>query len=562
MARSAAAAKVAEGSLARADPGLPQPPMPKGGAKLGAWWDEAAAQAACRFFPKYLRHTEGEWAGRPFVLQDWQRDRIIRPIFGWKRADGSRLIRVAWIEIPRKNGKTELAAGMALCLLLGDGEVGGQVYSLAVDKTQAKIVFGKASVMVGMSPALLEKLEPLTTSIFCQQLMAAFKPLSKGAKGKQGLSASGVVGDEVHEWDDQGALADAVHKSAAARRQPLEIYITTAGIRGSGYAWDMHELALEILKGEIEDPTFLPVIFAANDNADWKLEATHRAANPGYGISPKADFIAKECADAIKSPRKENDFRRFHLNQWVEQKTRWLPMDRWNACSWKPKADGLWLNLFALLKGRTCFAGLDLGITTDPSSWCLAFPPVDGLKVWHYLWRFWLPEKTVEDETLPRKKRWESFEQKKAVTLTPGNVSDYDFIEESILKDCAAYQVQKIGIDRFNASPLAVKLLNTHGLPVEYFGQGYVSMSAPSKEFERQVLKGALEHGNHPVAKWMAGNAVIERGPAGNIKPSKDKAVDKIDGIVAAIMALGLGYQTVETEQDLSDFLKNPVMVS
>ncbi|MFC7611614.1 terminase large subunit domain-containing protein [Teichococcus aestuarii] len=281
---------------------LPPPPMPLGGEQYGAWWDEAAAQAACDFFERYIRHTEAEWAGHAFRLQPWQRDRIVRPIFGWKRADGTRLIRQVWIEVPRKNGKTELAAGLAVLMLLGDAEFGGQIYSMAVDKDQAKIVFSKAGTMISLNPELQRHLEVLKTSIFCPQLSAAFKPLAGGGSGsKHGFSPSGAIGDEVHEWTS-GEVADVVHKGTAARRQPLEIYITTAGVAGQGYAWEQHELAVAILAGEVVDPTFLPVIWAAPENADWKLEATWRAANPNYGISVKADYMRKEAEKAARSP--------------------------------------------------------------------------------------------------------------------------------------------------------------------------------------------------------------------------------------------------------------------
>ena len=518
---------------------LPIPPMPKGGEAYGAYWDEAAAQAACDFFPRYLRHTEGEWAGKPFHLADWQRDRIIRPAFGWKRADGTRLKRVIWLEVPRKNGKTELAAGVSLLALMGDAEVGGQVYSMAVDKDQARIVFEKAGVMVGYSEDLRKHLEVYVTSIFCPELMASFKPLSSGPKGKHGFSPTAAIGDEVHEWPD-GELADVVHKGTGARRQPLEFYITTAGIAGEGYAWEMHELALQILSGEVVDPTFLAVIFAAPDDADWRSEDTHRIANPGYGVSPKAEFIRKECDDAARSPRKENDFKRFHLNIWTEQVTRWISMEAWRKCTRDQGNQELWKVLPAELKKRPCYGGLDLGITNDLSAWSLVFPPEKEHDRWVQLWRFWLPQQTIVDEPLARRVRYESFVKDGSLIATPGNVADYDFIEKAILQDAADFNIKKIGIDKFNASQLAVKLLNTHGLPIEWVRQGFLTLSAPSKEFERAVLSGELEHGNNPVAKWMAKNVTTERDAAGNIKPDKSKASNKIDGIVAAITAMAL----------------------
>ena len=517
---------------------LPIPPMPPGGEAFGAWWDEEAARRAAEFFPTYLRHTEAEWAGRPFRLADWQRDKIIRPIYGWKRADGSRLIRIVWIEVPRKNGKTEMAAGMSILGLLADGEMGAQAFSLAVDRTQARIVFQKACTMVQMSDALRKHAEVYATSIYCPELTASFRPLSAGPKGKHGLSASFAIGDEVHEWPD-GELADVVHKSTAARRQPLEIYITTAGVTGHGYPWEMHQLATQVLAGEIEDPTFLPVIFGADPDDDWQAEATWRKANPNYGVSVKPEYIAEEARKAGRLPRLENDFRRFHLNQWTEQTTRWLPMGDpgWKGCTEQPDNATHWRDLEERLAGRRCYGGIDLAITRDMTSRCLCFPP-EGDETRHtFLWRFWLPQATVDDQPLARRRLYESYQKAGLLALTPGNVTDYAFLEQELLRDADRYRIEWLGIDRYNASDLMIRLKDQHGLPVQPMGQGFVSMNSPSKGFERLVLGNLLEHGNNPVAKWMAGNAVVERDSVENIKPSKQRASDKIDGIVAAIIA-------------------------
>ncbi len=533
--------------------------MPKGAEKLGAWWDESAAQAATAFFPHYLRHTEGEWAGRSFVLSDWQRDRIIRPIFGWKRADGTRLIRIAWIEVPRKNGKTELAAGISLLAILGDAEFGGQGYAMAVDKDQAKIVFSKAATMIGLSPAFREHrtFEVLKTSIYCPELQASFKPLSSGPGGKHGFSPTFAIGDEVHEWPD-GELADVVHKGTAARRQPLEIYITTAGINGEGYAWEMHELAESVLSGEIEDPTFLPVIFAAPADADWKAEATWRQANPGYGISVKPEYMTAEAAKAARSPRAENDFKRFHLNMWTEQVTRWLPMDRWARCTADPADRDLWKKLPERMRGRAAFGGLDLSITRDMTSLCWMFPHDDPEGPLTYIWRFWLPRESARNQPPRRRLRYERFVEAGALTLTDGDAVDYAYIEKQILADAEAFNICWLGFDRYNATELSIRLKDQHGMPVEGFGQGYVSMNPPSKEFERRIVLGGIEHGNNPVARWMAENVSTEQDPAGNIKPSKrgrGENAPKIDGIVAAIMGTGGWMGTAPVAKSIYEIL-------
>ena len=504
------------------------------------WFDDAAADAACAFFPKYLRHTEGEWAGRPFALQPWQADRIIRPLFGWKRPDGTRRYRRAYIEVPRKNGKTELGAGIALLVMVGDGEQGGQGYTMAVDKDQAKIAFNKATVMVQMSPGLADVVECFKTSLYVPELRASLKPLSSGAANKHGFSPNFGLGDELHEWPN-GDVADVVHKGTAARRQPIEVYITTAGIHGLGYGWEMHEHALGVLDGSVDDPEFLAVVFAAAEEDDWTAEETWRKANPNLGVSPKLDYLRSECQQAKESPRKENDFRRFHLNQWTEQVTRWLPMDRWDACAGPVP----WQELEEYLAGRKCCGGLDLSTTTDITAWVPVFEPEAEGEPWFVLPRFWCPEETVAQRVKREKLPYDQWVRDGAMTATEGNVVDYDVVAKQITDDAEAFRLIEAAFDRWNSSHLVNQLM-ADGAPMVPFGQGYASMSAPSKELEALVLGGRIAHGGHPVLRAMAAAVAIETDPAGNIKPSKSKSHRRIDGIVATVMGLGRATATQE----------------
>lgn len=509
------------------------------------WFDEEAAQAACAFFPTYLRFTEGEWAGQPFRLTWWQRQ-IVRAIFGWKMPDGTRLYREVYIEIPRKNGKTEFAAGIALLMMVADGEFGGQVYSMAVDKDQAKIVFRKAATMVAFSEALGSLLEVLKTSIYCAELQAGFYPLSSVPGSKHGFNPHAAVADELHEWKS-GEIREVVHEGMGARAQPLEVLITTAGVRGDGYGWEMHEYARMVLEFVVQDPHFLAVIFGAEEDDDWTDEEVWAKANPNLDVSVKRSFLRSECEKAKQSPRKENRFRRYFLNQWTEQATRWLPMDCWDACTTTPDDPDRWKRLEDEMAGRECFGGLDLGSTSDLTSGSWFFPPVEegGLAV--AIWRFWLPEAALEradDRLLRLYRQWHAAG---ALILTPGNVTDYRFIKASTANDAERFVVRGLAIDRWNATQVAVEL-QEDGAPVQLFGQGFASMSAPTKELERLVLAGEMEHGNHPVARWNAGNVAVQEDPAGNIKPSKEKSMQKIDGIVAEVMGIGL-WQAAENQK-------------
>lgn len=517
---------------------LPVPAMPKGAEALGAWWDEDAARAACDFFHRYLRHTEGEWAGQPFRLTAFERDRIIRPLFGWKRADGTRLYRRAQILIAKKNGKTELGAGVALLMLTGDGEFGGQGFSIASDRDQAKIVFNKAAIMAAFSEELSAALEVFKTSIYCAELQASFRPLSRAPTGKHGFSVSFLVADEWHEWADDDAY-DACRKNTAARSQPLEFLISTAGVRGKEPGWSMYDYARKVLEGAIEDPELLVVICEADAEDDWTDEATWAKANPHLGISPKIEFLRAECRKAQQSPRLENAFRRYHLNQWTEQAVRWLPMHHWKECSRAPDEEQLWRALEAEMAGRTCYGGLDLAATQDTNALCYAFPPEGGETRWTYLWRFFLPEDDLSERSDRDGVRYDLWARAGALILTPGNVSDYRAIRARIEADAKVFRIAALAIDRWNATQMSVELADD-GLKVELFGQGFASMSGPAKALEREVLEHTMEHGNHPIARWHAANAAVKSDPADNIKPAKDTSTGRIDGIVAQVMAKGI----------------------
>lgn len=497
------------------------------------WYDQRAADAAVSFFHKHLRFTEGQWAGQPFLLEPWQEHDIIRPTFGWKRADGTRQYRRVICWVPRKNGKTELAAGVSLLTLLGDGEQGGQVYSIAKDKDQARLVFSKAGAMVNLSPDLSALLEPFKTSIYCAELNASFKPLSGNAGGKHGLSMSGLIGDEIHEWPS-GDLYTFVHQSSGARRQPLEFLISTAGQR-IGFGWETWEYCIKVRDGVVSDDETLVIIYAADPAADWTLEETWRSANPNYDVSVKADYLRAECLRAQESPRHENDFKRYHLNLWTEQAVRWLPMDRWRELC----GDVPWEEMAEANRGRRCFGGVDLAATTDLTASVLVFPPDDDVKVWRFLPRFFVPSEAIANRVRRDRVPYDKWARSSALIATEGNVVDYDFVKTQILADAEMFQIERFGFDPFNALQVMIQL-GGEGLPTEKVRQGFLSLSGPSKELERLLLSGMFEHGGHPILDWCASNVAIEMDAAGNIKPSKSKSTERIDGIAALVTALAL----------------------
>lgn len=520
------------------------------------WYDERTASAAVSFFHNHLVFTEGEWAGRPFILEPWEEHDIIRPLFGWKRKDGTRRYRRCFVWIARKNGKTELAAGIALLILLGDAEMGGQVFSIASEKDQAAIVFSKASNMVVRSPALAAKLDCLKAAIYCSELNASFRPLSGKPQGKHGLNMSGLVGDEIHEWTT-GDLYTFVHDSAAARRQPLEFLISTAGQKGT-HGEEVFKECQAILAGDVEDPETLVVIYAPHEDDDWTKEATWRKANPNFGKSVKVEPFMADFKRARQLPRLENDFKRYRLNIWTDQAVRWLPMssidDEGRSFGWDHCAGPLKWNdpeFEKRLIGKTCFGGLDLSSTVDLSALDWWFPVQEGLDVPVVLCRFFKPADLLKEHGKRDRLPYERWAKEGALVATPGNVVDYAFIEEQVKRDAEKFKVAYQGvakreahegglaIDRFNATGTAVRL-EQEGIPVVMFGQGFVSLSAPSKELERLVMCNGFHHGAHPVLRRHAQAVAIEQDAAENIKPTKAKSNGRIDGVAALVNALGI----------------------
>jgi phage terminase large subunit-like protein len=498
----------------------------------GYWYDETAADDAVAFFSTFLHFTKDEWAGKPFRLEPWQEHDIIRPLFGWKRANGTRRYRRAIVFLPRKNGKTELAAGIALLLMLGTGVIGAEVYAIASTEAQARIVFDKAAAMVNMSPELRDLAQPMVPSIYSQRFDSRLVPLDGKATGKHGLNASGLVGDELHEWRN-GDLYTTVHQSEAARKEPLEFLISTAGVRGKSFGWEMWQKALRILDGSDPDPQTLVVIYAADPDDDWTDEATWRKANPNLGVSVSLDYLREECREAQINPRRENDFRRYHLNQWTGQSVRWLQMRRWDLCQhsdWRDESD---------LIGRVCYAGVDLGSTDDLTAIAYLFPPDDPDGVWRRIYRVFMPEEMIPERVRMANIPYDAWRAEGALMATPGNCVDYEFVVETLLADDERFDIRMVGFDRHNMLHVTNRAaaLGFDIDKVMKVSQGFESMNEPCKVYETLVLRGLLDHGGHPVARFCADNVMVRRDPRNNMRPDKERSADKIDVITADLIA-------------------------
>lgn len=509
------------------------------------WFDTATADAAEQFFPRHLRFTKGKWFGRPFHLERWQADDWIRPLFGWKRVvDGEpphawpRRYRRARKWVPRKNGKTEELGGIGNLLLVGDGEPGAEIYAIASKKDQAKIVFDVSQRMAMQDPYLAGVLEFLKPSTYCPELASVFRFLGGNPEGTHGLNPHACLGDEVHEWETMD-LHTFIVQGMGARRQPLDITISTAGRRGT-IGRQFFEECEKIAAGAIDDAETLIASYGASPDDDWQDPAVWAKANPNLGVSVSIEYLEDAARQAAQLPRLENDFKRYHLNIWTEQDVRWLPMDKWRACDRSEDGDLLrWRRLFDELKGRPCWGGLDLASVQDITALCWYFPETAAGDPPVLLWRFWVPSDTVAMRSKRDGLPYDQWVQMGAIEATDGNITDYDVVRRRIDEDRARFDVQKIGVDKFNSSQMIISLM-ADGAPAEWFPQSMLSMSPPSKALERMVLAEGLDHGGHPVARWMASNAATVQDANGNIKPSKEKSSEKIDGIAAAVIAIGM----------------------
>ncbi len=518
----------------------------------GFWFDPEDAQRPITFFETFCRHSKGEWRGQLILLEDWQQ-RILGIVFGWKRADGTRRFRIAYIEIARKNSKSTMGAGVGLYLTAADDEPGAEVYSSATKKDQAKIVHDSAVAMVQASPELKREVRTFRNNLHVPQLGSKFEPLGADSSTMDGLSPHGNIIDELHAHRNRD-LWDVMDTAMGARRQPLTWAITTAGLYDpESIGWLQHQHAMNVLDGIIEDDAFFGIIFAADEEDDWQDPQTWAKANPNIGVSVKPDYLEGQCRKAQQQPSFLNTFLRLHLGRWTQQRDRWINIEQWNACDPVTLTAAEYEARLEALAGATCYGGLDLSSKLDLSALVLLFPDT-----WDLFCRFYCPEATVLERSKRDRVPYDAWARDGWLVATPGNTIDYDYIERDILgihdqpgvEDvpglCDRFQVEEIAFDPYNATQLATHL-SAGGITMVEVRQGFQSLSEPSKEFEANIVNGKFRHGGHPVLRWNVANVAAREDVNANIMPDKGasggggtKAAQKnrIDGVSAAIMAL------------------------
>lgn len=503
----------------------------KTGRTRGIYFDEDAADHAIEFF-SFLRLWEGEWKGCVFQLELWQKF-IVGSLFGWKRTDETRRFRVGYTEVPRKNGKSPLMAGIGLYLFVADDEPGAQIYSAATKRDQAKIVWKHAAKMVETSPALKKRIKIYwgKGNMHIPETESKFEPLGADADTMDGLNIHAALVDELHAHKKRDTW-DVLETATSSRRQPMLLAITTAGVDQTSICYENHLYAEKVLKGTVQDDSYFAFIATIDkeDMENWDDPKVWAKANPNLGISVKLDDLNRKASKAKEMPSFLNAFLRLHLNVWTQQVDRWIPLHLWD--------ENAGMVVEEKLKGRTCFGGLDLSSVSDITAWVMVFPRNDDPEELDILCRFWVPEARLHDPHNKYRDQYKTWVKQGFLMTTPGDAIDYGFVKAQVLKDAETFKLVDLNIDRLFQSHQVSVDLTDEGLTVVGMGQGFLSMAAPMKELERRLLLRKIHHGGHPVLRWMADNVTVKKDPAGNLKPDKATSQGKIDGIVALVMGL------------------------
>ena len=544
----------------------------------GAYFDAGKANHAVEFIETACRHVKGELAGELFKMHGWQRE-IVRGMFGWLRPDGTRLYREVYIEVPRKNGKSSLGAALGLYLLFADGEQGAEIYSVAAETEQAAIVFGVAKGMVQQDTELDKASDSYRRSIVYKS--NAYHVLSSDAPSKHGRNSSAILFDELHAQPTR-ELYDVMKTSTGSRRQPLMVMFTTAGFDRHSICWEVHEYALKVIDGTINDPSFLPIIYAADEEDDWTSPKVWKKANPNFNVSIRADYLRAECEKAKVTPAYENTFKRLHLNIWTQQDTRWMPMKEWDACGLLPfDADKL--------LGKRCYAGLDLSDSNDLTAMVLVFPPdrlsfkanpvvdrdsIDRIdfaaldaEPFYVLPFFWCPEDNLRERVKRDHVPYDLWLKQGLITATHGNSIDHRYVAMSLGKARIDYDLRGVYFDPWGSRKIVGDLVDDYGFTLDeeegkryhkpwllMAPQSFKFWTPPLNDLINFVLARKLSHGGNVPLRWNANNAVVQEGRFGGKMLVKKKSTEKIDGIVALAMGFEAAIRNASDPGEVNYF--------
>jgi len=515
-ARDVLAGRIVAGALVRAACQRHFDDIRDGPAR-GLAWDRAAAARAIEFFA-YLRLPTGE----PFVLQPAQ-EFIVGSIFGWKLTDGSRRFRTAYVEMGKGNGKTPMAAGIGIIGMVADGHPAAEIYTAGVTRDQAQYLFGDAQKMVLASPALVSRIDSGAHNLAALATHSYMRPVSSEARSLDQKRVHMALVDEIHEHRT-GLVVEKMRAGTKGDPDALIFEITNSGYDRNSVCWQHHEYVTKILDGTTPNDSWFGYIAALDEGDDWTDEAVWPKANPLLGVTVTLRYLREQVQEALDMPPKAALVQRLNFCIWTEASSGAIDMERWDSC----------LGDAMVPPGGSVVAGLDLATTTDLTALVMLHESSDG-KV-HVIARFWAPEEGVAIRSRRDHVPYDVWARQGWITTTPGNITDYDRVREDIRDLAALYDIREIAYDRWNATQLVTQLMGD-GARCVPIGQGFASMTAPTKEWLADIAAGRLRHGGNPVLRWMASNLVVEQDAAGNMKPAKDKSSERIDGQVAAIMA-------------------------
>ena len=527
----------------------------------GAWFDEAKADRVVEHFPRWFTLTTLRFAGKPFRLQFWQ-EVTVRLLVGWKVPTEIldpetlkptivhvRLFQELRLWVPRKNGKSEFFAALALYFWYYEGTYRSTGFVFAHDEAQAREVFDKMGDMVGNSPVMKKAVRVLNRQLWVQKIKAPFRLMPGKAKGKQGRAPAVTVGDEMEEWISR-ALADALRQGEGAQLQPMRLYAGTAGLKTQAVGRDLYQESEKLLDGRLDDPSIMVVIFAAGEEEVWKDDKLLSRVNPSIGLSPTMKFLLGERAKALESPRAEAEFRRYHLNQWIEDLVRWIPVKKWDACRDDVNDKDAWQRWpDEIAQGRSCVMSFDSTKNFDFAQICWRFDPLKPGGRPQFLWKYFLPAETIAKRARAenRQNEFAAWVKSGLLVSIPGEVFELRYAIAEVRKSLKRWKVTRVGYDPFQALPFYTELVNPQTedrpLPEDLFCElrfGTKTLGPPTKEFERKILGGALDHGGDPIARWMIQHCHVRFDENMNFVPAKKRSEQSIDGIVGAVMCEAL----------------------
>lgn len=529
----------------------------------GAWFDHGKADKIVAAWPTIFRLTNDRFKGISFRLVKWQ-EITVRLLVGWKKPievidpathkpsiEHIRIFKRLDLWIPRKNGKSEFLAALGILFFVLEKVNGAEAYVFGRNEDQGRVPFGKMQDIIREANGLLEdaqgneRISLHDKSFFLRETSSLCQLLTGSPDGKHGRSPTVIVGDEIHEWKTR-ELADTLRQGTGARLQPIELYASTAGRKQNRTGYEWFQESIEIMDGVKDDPSTLVVYFGIADEDDWTDEQIWRKANPSLGLTPTLDYLQTEYRKAKGRPALEAVFQCYHLNRWVDQLSGWIPKAKWAACTSDAKS---WPLLWEKHKGRTAFLACDVSSTRDITALVVVIPPDENHDKWVFIPLFWVPEATLDDRASEDARvDWKQWVREGALFTTPGDFVDQSFVQQAIIDAFAQFEVLAFGYDPWNASKLAGDLQH-EGMDPELqiqMRQGHQTLSEPTKEIERLIFARKIEHGGHPVLAWMFGHSTVRFDANLNYVPDKKNSLDKIDGVVATVMAVGLAAGEVD----------------